>query len=205
MKKLPREFYSRPTLDVAKDLLGKYLVYRGEEGKKTVCKIVEVEGYIGAIDKAAHSYNNRITKRTKVMFGAAGYAYVYLIYGMYHCLNVVTQKEGEGSAVLIRAAEPVEGLEIMAQNRYNKPYNELIKREIKNITNGPGKLCKAMGITIKDNGIDLLGMKMYITEGEKRERFEVVTTKRINIDYAEEAVHFPWRYYIKDNAYVSRK
>ncbi len=203
--KLKRKFYNRPTLDVAKDLLGKKLVHY-INGKRLVGKIVEVEAYIGAIDKAAHSYNNRRTKRSETMFGPPGYAYVYLIYGMYNCINVVTQNEGEGTAVLIRAVEPVENIETMAYNRYNRPIESLKKRQIINLTDGPGKLCMAMGITkAANNGMDLCGNTLWIEKAAEDRTFEIVRTTRVNIDYAEEAVHFPWRFYIKDNPFVSRK
>ena len=203
--KLKREFYSRPTLDVTRDLLGKNLVHC-IDGKRLVGRIVEAEAYIGTVDKAAHSYNNKKTKRNEIMFGPPGHAYVYLIYGMYNCMNVVTQDEGEGTAALIRAVEPVENIEIMTHNRYNKPIEELKKREIFNLTSGPGKLCMAMGITNKNNnGIDLCGDTLWIEEAEENEAFEIVTATRVNIDYAEEAIHFPWRFYIKDNPFVSRK
>lgn len=203
--KLKRKFYNRPTLDVAKDLLGKKLVHY-INGKRLVGKIVEVEAYIGSIDKAAHSYNNRRTKRSETMFGPPGYAYVYLIYGMYNCINVVTQNEGEGTAVLIRAVEPVENIETMAYNRYNRPIESLKKRQIINLTDGPGKLCMAMGITkAANNGMDLCGNILWIEKAAEDRTFEIVRTTRVNIDYAEEAVHFPWRFYIKDNPFVSRK
>ncbi|MCK9267462.1 MAG: DNA-3-methyladenine glycosylase [Alkaliphilus sp.] len=203
--KLKRKFYGRPTLDVTRDLLGKNLVHY-IDGKRLVGKIVEAEAYIGTVDKAAHSYNNKKTRRNEVMFGPPGHAYVYLIYGMYNCINAVTQDEGEGTATLIRAVEPVENIEIMAHNRYNKPIEELKKRQIFNLTSGPGKLCMAMGITNKNsNGMDLCGDTLWIEKAEENEAFEIVETTRVNIDYAEEAVHFPWRFYIKDNPFVSQK
>ncbi|KXG75477.1 DNA-3-methyladenine glycosylase [Thermotalea metallivorans] len=203
MKKLPRSFYAGNTLDVAKGLLGKVLVHR-HHGFQLKGKIVEVEAYIGAIDKAAHSYNNRRTERTEVMFGPPGYAYVYMIYGMYHCMNVVTGREGEGSAVLIRALEPVEGIDQMAWNRYGKPL-EILKRSQKiNLTNGPGKLCRAMGITKDNYGDDLLGDQLFIEESDVKETFEIGVSKRINIDYAEEAREFEWRFFIQGNPYLSK-
>ncbi len=202
--KLKREFYSRPTLDVAKDLLGKNLVHR-VDGEKLVGKIVEAEAYIGPIDKAAHSYYKK-TKRNEVMFGPPGHAYVYRIYGVYNCMNTITQKEGEGTGVLIRAVEPVENIEIMAHNRYGMSIEDLEKRQILNLTNGPGKLCIAMGITNKNNnGMDLCGDTLWIEEAAEDETFEIIEATRVNIDYAEEAIHFPWRFYIKDNPFVSKK
>ena len=140
---LDRSFYNRETLDVCKDLLGKYLVHQ-KDGHQLVGKIVEVEAYKGHIDKAAHSYGGKITDRNKVMFGPPGYAYVYLIYGMYMCMNVVTEEEGKPCAVLIRALEPIDGLEQMAYNRFQKKYQELDKRSIFNIQMVPGNLCIAM-------------------------------------------------------------
>ncbi|MCC5910906.1 MAG: DNA-3-methyladenine glycosylase [Clostridiaceae bacterium] len=202
MKKLARDFYTRPTVEVAKDLLGKYLVHN-TKGEKLIGKIVETEAYVGDIDKACHAYKNKITNRTKVLFGVAGIAYVYLIYGMYYCFNVVTEEEGKGAAVLIRAIEPVTGLESMIENRYKKTPQEINKRQQANLTNGPGKLCMAMDITKEDNEANLLCEKLYITEGTE-EDFDIISTTRINIDYAEEAVDFPWRFYIKDNSYISK-
>lgn len=202
--KLERKFYNRPTLDVARDLLGKSLVHY-INGERLVGRIVEVEAYIGSIDKAAHSYNNKKTKRTKVMFGPPGHAYVYLIYGMYNCMNVITQKEGEGAGVLIRAVEPIEGIETMARNRYNKSMEDLKKRQILNLTNGPGKLCMAMNITRGNYGMNLCGNTLWIEEATEGSVFNIIKTTRVNIDYAEEATDFPWRFYIKDNPFVSKK
>lgn len=202
--KLKREFYSRSTLDVARDLLGKNLVHR-VNGEKLVGKIVEAEAYVGPVDKAAHSYRGK-TERNEVMFGPPGHAYVYRIYGVYNCMNTITQKEGEGTGVLIRAVEPVENIETMARNRYNMPVEDLKRRQILNLTNGPAKLCIAMGITNKNNnGMDLYGDILWIEEVAKDETFEIIETTRVNIDYAEEAIHFPWRFYIKDNPFVSVK
>jgi len=124
MKKLDRSFYERDTLVVAQELLGKYIVHK-IKGKELIARIVETEAYKGPVDKAAHSYQNRRTPRTEVMFGPPGHAYVYLIYGMYLCMNIVTEEEGMPCAVLLRAAEPVEGLDEMAQLRFNKTYKQL--------------------------------------------------------------------------------
>ncbi|NLM03617.1 MAG: DNA-3-methyladenine glycosylase [Clostridiales bacterium] len=205
MKKLTREFYARPTLEVARDLLGKYLVHHIDK-VEYIAKIVETEAYIADIDKASHAYNNRVTPRTKTLYSRPGTAYVYIIYGMYHCLNTVTEIEGKASGVLIRAVEPIKGIEKMVENRYKKSLDEINKRQIYNLTSGPGKLTMAMKITKdRNNNIDLCGDKLYIMESDEKEDFEIVTTTRINIDYAEEAVDFPWRFYIKDNPYVSKK
>jgi len=203
--KLNRSFYSKNAVRLSKDLLGKYLVH-SIDGKELVGKIVEVEAYMGIGDKAAHSYKGRRTARTEVMYGEEGHAYIYLIYGMYHCLNVVAAKEGIAQAVLVRALEPIKGVDIMADNRYGKALGELKKGQITNITNGPGKLCRAFNITKVYNGEDLTGNRLFICENRNsKEEFDIVETKRIGIDYAEEAKFFPWRFYIKDNPYISVK
>jgi DNA-3-methyladenine glycosylase len=204
MKKLDRNFYNRDSVTVAKELLGKYLVHV-VEGKELIGKIVEVEAYMGPTDKAAHSYNNRRTERNEIMYGPPGFSYVYLIYGMYNCVNVVVEEPLKPQAILIRALEPIEGLESMSMFRYNKSINELSKREKLGLTSGPGKLCKALKIDRTQNGLDLCGNKLYIAKEDNQETFEMISTTRINIDYAEEAKYFPWRFYIKDNPYVSKK
>jgi DNA-3-methyladenine glycosylase len=202
MEKLCRDFYNHNTLCVAKELLGKYLVHN-IDGIELAGKIVETEAYIGPEDKAAHSYNNRRTQRNEVMYGPAGYAYIFAIYGMHYCMNVVTSSKDKPSAILIRALEPVTGLDIMSMNRYNKKYDELDKSFKKSMTNGPGKLCQALGINKSNYGDDLCGGRLYITQGESIEYNLISSSPRINIDYAEEAVHFPWRFYVKNNPYVS--
>ncbi|HHW31789.1 MAG TPA: DNA-3-methyladenine glycosylase [Clostridiaceae bacterium] len=204
MECLKQDFYDRETLEVAPDLLGKYLI-REINGHQLIGKIVEVEAYKGSIDKGAHSYNYKRTPRTEVMFGPPGHAYVYLIYGMYFCLNIVTEKEGEPCAVLIRALEPVKGEDYMAYIRYNKPLEELTPSQRKNLTNGPGKLCKSFHITKEQNGQPLWNNDFYLTEGVPVRQDEIIRSKRINIDYAEEAKDFLWRFSIKDNPCVSVK
>ncbi|SHK26861.1 DNA-3-methyladenine glycosylase [Paramaledivibacter caminithermalis] len=202
MKKLDKIFYKGKTIKVAKKLLGKILVHKIDK-LELMGRIVEVEAYVGDIDKACHCYNNRYTDRTKVMFGPPGYAYVYLIYGMYHCMNIVTEEEGQGAAVLIRALEPIAGLEEMALNRYKKALALLNNRQLKNLTNGPGKLCSALNITKDNYGDDLTGDRLFIVD-DSYKSFDIGVSKRINIDYAEEAKEFEWRFFIKGNAYVSR-
>lgn len=203
MKKLSRKFYERETLTVAKELIGKYLVHADHEGT-TVGKIVETEAYCGITDKASHAYGGKITNRNKIMFGPAGYAYVYMIYGMYYCFNVVTDKDGTAGAVLVRGLEPVDGVEIMARRRAKQTKTEIkieVKRENKirkSLTDGPGKLCIAMDITKKLNGTDLCGDTMFITVGEKVLSKNVAALARIGIDYAGEAKHYPWRYKIEE-------
>ncbi|MGF7060482.1 DNA-3-methyladenine glycosylase [Brassicibacter mesophilus] len=201
MEKLKRGFYKKNSIDLAKDLLGKYLVY-DTNTEKLVAKIVETEAYMGFKDKAAHTYNGRRTPRTEVMYGEEGHAYVYIIYGMYNCFNVVAAEKEIAQAVLVRALEPVEGLGKMALNRFDIPLNQLKNKQVIGLTNGPGKLCQAFEITREMNGEDLTGDKLYICYG-KEEKFEIVESKRIGIDYAEEAKDYLWRYYIKGNKYVS--
>ncbi|MBP2661882.1 MAG: 3-methyladenine glycosylase [Firmicutes bacterium] len=195
MEKLERCFYERATLEVARDLLGKYMVHETNDGR-TVGKIVEVEAYVGSIDAACHAYNNKYTNRTKVMFGKGGHAYVYLIYGMHYCMNIVTNQETYPEAVLIRALEPIEGLEIMEKRRRAE--------SIFNLCSGPGKLCQAMGITKLQNEMDLCGESMFLLHGETIMPEDIATTPRINIDYAKEARDYPWRFIIKDNPFVSK-
>lgn len=203
MKKLDREFYNRDTILVARELLGKVIVHE-INGQKLSGKIVEAEAYMGVTDKAAHSYGGRRTSRVEVMYGKPGFAYVFIIYGMYYCFNTVTREEGTPQAVLIRAVEPIEGIDLMAENRFKKPYNQLTKSQMKNLTNGPGKLCGALLIDKTQNGEDLCGNKLYIEEGDN-EKFNIIAAKRVGIDYAEEAKDYPWRFYIEDNKYVSVK
>jgi DNA-3-methyladenine glycosylase len=203
MKKLDREFYNRDTSIVAKELLGKVLVHE-INGQKICGKIVESEAYMGITDRASHAYGGRRTPRVEVMYGRSGFSYVFSIYGMYYCFNVVTREEGNPQAVLIRAVEPIEGFDLMAQNRFEKTYDELTKSQIKGLTNGPGKLCKALLIDKNLSGEDLCGDKLYIEEGEN-EKFNIISSKRVGVDYAEEAKDYLWRFYIEDNKYVSVK
>ncbi len=194
MEKLSREFYNRDTLTVARELIGKVLV-REYDGCILSARIVEAEAYIGAMDKASHCYKG-ITERTEVMFGPPGYTYVYFIYGMYYCFNVVTEGEGFGSGVLIRGVEPIENIELMSINRYGKPLKDITKQQLKNISNGPGKLCKALNITKKENKLDLTKDELYILDDGFRD-FNIERSKRVNIDYAEEAKDFLWRFIMK--------
>jgi DNA-3-methyladenine glycosylase (3mg) len=203
MKKLNRKFYDREATIVAKELLGKVLVHE-VNGKRIAAKIVETEAYMGLADKAAHSYGGKRTDRVEVMYGEAGHSYVFIIYGIHHCFNVVVGGKENPQAVLIRAVEPIEGLEFMAQKRFEKQSTELTKVQQKNLTNGPGKLSNALFIDRTLNGVDLCENQLYIERG-KTEEFSIVETKRVGIDYAEEAKDFPWRFYIEGNVYVSVK
>ena len=198
MKKLPLEFYTRKnTLEIARDLLGKTLVVPTETGKRVSGKIVETEAYMGELDKGAHSYKNRRTKRTEVMFHAGGAAYVTLIYGMYYQFNIVVGAENVPHAILIRAVEPLENIEIMRERRG--------KIKDTNLTSGPGKLCIALAIEKDFYGEDLTGKKIWLEEGEKISKNKIASGKRIGIDYAEEYAEKPWRFWVKDNPFVSRK
>lgn len=203
LQKLSRSFYGRDSVTVARELLGKILVHK-TGGQELRAIIVETEAYGGIPDKAAHSYGGKKTPRTKIMFGDPGFSYVYLIYGIYNCFNVVVAKEGDPQAVLIRALEPLEGLETMAINRYNRAYQELSQKQIYGLTNGPGKLCMAMNIDKSLNGEDLSQDTLYLEAGKEEEQ-KIVRAKRIGIDYAQEAKDYLWRFYLRDNPFVSAK
>ncbi len=194
MPKLERDFYNRDTLDVARDLLGKYLVHV-VDGVPLAGRITETEAYIGRIDKACHAYGYKRTPRTETLFAPPGTAYLYLIYGMYHCLNFVTEPEGEPCAVLLRAVEPAAGADWMARNRFGHGLGEMTAYQKKHFLDGPGRVCKAFRLTRAQNGLDLTGGQLFLWDaGEAPNQINVGT--RIGIDYAEEAIHFPWRFYL---------
>lgn len=194
MEKLTRDFYDRDTITVARELLGNYLV-RVLDGEKLICRITETEAYIGRCDKACHAYGYKRTSRTETLFAKPGTAYIYLIYGMYNCLNFVTEAEDEPAAVLIRALEPIQGRETMTRLRFPKQAGALTPYQEKNFLNGPGKLCKALALDRSQNGMDLTGDVLYVTfSGETPQHIQAGA--RIGIDYAEEAVNFPWRFWI---------
>jgi len=196
--KLPREFYTRTNvLTVARDLLGKLLVVPAWNGKRVSGIIVEAEAYRGPQDRAAHSYGGRRTKRTEPMYGLGGTAYVFFVYGMYYQFNVVTNARDVPHAILIRALEPVEGVEVMRKRRHGQPDH--------NLTNGPGKLCIAMGIDRSLDNADLLGNKVWLEEGKTIPRPHTTSGPRIGIDYAAEWVEKPWRFWIKGNPFVSKR
>jgi DNA-3-methyladenine glycosylase len=183
MQPLPRAFYDRETVTVARELLGKYLV-RGTGRERQVGRIVEVEAYLGPHDRAAHSARGR-TARNAVMFGPPGRAYVYLIYGIHYCFNVVTEGEGHAAAVLIRALEPIKNL--------------------RGKTNGPGLLCRAMQIDQRLNGYDLVSNDFLIAEPPTREEIAIVKRPRIGVEYAGYWARRHLRFYIANNVYISRK
>lgn len=183
VQKLQRNFYDRDTRIVAQELLGKFLVHRSG-GHDRIGKIVETEAYLGEHDLAAHS-SKGLTARTRVMFGPPGFAYVYLIYGMHHCMNVVTERAGNGAAVLLRAVEPVKNL--------------------KGKTSGPGLLCRALAIDKDRNGHDLLSDDLFIAVPDAEERFTIIKRPRIGVDYAGSWARRLLRFYIKNNPHVSRR
>lgn len=194
MPKLTRDFFNRDTLTVARELLGTYLVHR-VDGFPLCGRIVETEAYIGAIDKACHAYGGRRTPRSETLYAPPGTAYVYLIYGRYHCLNFVTEQEGTPAAVLLRAVAAAEGTGRMAWNRFGHGLGEMTSYQRKNFLNGPGKVCKAMEITRSQNGLDLTGDELFLWDAGESVG-EVHIGKRVGIDYAEEAVDFPWRFWL---------
>lgn len=196
MDKLSRDFYSRNTLDVAKELLGKILVHN-MGSYQIKCIINDVEAYTGIMDKACHSFGGRRTSRTEILWGEPGYSYIYMIYGMYFLLNVVTEPKEYPCAVLIRGVVPIEdSRDFLSFNRYQKEYNKLSKYQVKNLSNGPGKVCKALKLNKDDNGIDLLGEKLFVLNAPEIDKKLIKTGKRINIDYSEEAKDFLYRFYI---------
>jgi DNA-3-methyladenine glycosylase len=197
-KKLPRKFYTRDVLTVAKELLGKILV-KTENGVTLSGIIVEVEAYDGEVDEAAHTYIGK-TKRNEIMFGEGGFFYVYFTYGAHFCCNVVTGIKGKGTAVLIRAVEPLEGEELMIKNRFGRKIKT--EKEKFNLTNGPGKVCQAFSITKKHYGVDLTGNEIFILNNKEPEDNEIGVSKRIGI---KKSMHLPWRFFIKHNNYISRK
>jgi|SRR5690606_9058780 DNA-3-methyladenine glycosylase len=197
---LPQRFYLEGgVVQIAKELLGKIIV-TDIDNQLTLSRIVETEAYDGRVDKACHAYPQRRTPRTEVMFKEGGRSYVYLCYGIHYLFNIVTHVENEPNAVLLRAVEPVVGLHFMADRRK-------VKSQI-NFTNGPGKLARALGITRDFNDLVLYDPQSPIWIAEEKEKIakpDIIQTTRIGVGYAEEDALLPWRFYIKDNPYVSRK
>jgi DNA-3-methyladenine glycosylase len=192
--KLSRDFYEQPTVQVAQQLLGKYLVRVHTEGLTTGI-ILETEAYVGLEDQASHAARGP-TPRNVVMFGPAGFAYVYVIYGMHHCLNTVTEREAYPAAVLIRALQPCEGVELMQARRR--------KQDVRLLTNGPGNLCQAFGIARSLNGIDLCGDVLFV-EDRGASPAEIVVTTRIGVEYAGAWKDKPWRFYLAGHPGVSKR
>ena len=196
--KLPREFYTRSdVLKVSRDLLGKLIVVPTANKKRVSGMIVEVEAYRGPEDRASHAFGGRRTKRTETMYQAGGVAYVYFVYGMYYQFNVVSNVQDIPHAILVRALEPVEGIEFMRKRRHRHPDH--------NLTNGPGKLCIAMGIDRELDGADLSGNRVWLEDYQNVPTSKISKGPRIGIDYAEDWIDKPWRFWIRDNSYVSRR
>ena len=202
MARLSREFYLGDTVEIARLLLGNYVVR--QLGDQTLAgRITETEAYVGRCDKACHAYNYRRTPRTETLFLGPGHAYIYLIYGMYHCLNFVTEPEGEPAAVLLRAIEPVAGTDAMLRLRYgDKPLTAFRK---KHFLDGPGKVCQGLSLTKAQNGLDLTGDTLFLCDSPEDlglprpapVRETICAGPRIGVDYAEEARDFPWRFWLK--------
>jgi DNA-3-methyladenine glycosylase len=197
-RKLTREFYTRPNvLAVARDLLGTLLVVPARDGDRVSGIIVETEAYRAPRDRASHAYGGRRTRRTETMYTVGGTAYVYFVYGMYHQFNVVTGAEDVAHAVLIRALEPIEGVDLMRVRRPGRADQKL--------TSGPGTLCLALGIDRSHDRADLLGDRVWLEEGPTRIASSAIASgPRIGIDYAGEWAAKPWRFWLRDNRFVSR-
>jgi DNA-3-methyladenine glycosylase len=199
MTKISRNFYLRKdVVEIARDLLGKCLVTR-VNGEITSGIIVETEAYCGASDKASHAYPNKITRRNSVMFEDGGLSYVYLIYGIHYLFNIVTNTRGNADAVLIRALEPLEGIDIMKKRRN--------KSDSIRITSGPGSLSQALGISLDMYGLVLTGDTVWLEEDPNSMSHSsgVAVTTRIGVDYAGEDALLPWRFYLSDNPWISKK
>ena len=205
-EKLPPDFYLRDTVEVAKDLIGRYLI-REVPGGRLACRITETEAYCGPEDPACHSYRRKAPKgRTNIMYRAGGLAYIYLIYGMYCCLNFVTEPEGEPAAVLIRGLSPRYNQDIIAENRFHCKCRDMTAYQKRNFLNGPGKVCAGMNIGRTLNGLPYGSEELFLCARpedaglppcpQDSGPLDIQAGKRIGIDYAEEAVHFPWRFYL---------
>ena len=192
-----RLFLRTDTIAVAREMLGKLLVVPDEHGERVSGMIVEVEAYCGIEDRGAHSYGGRRTARNEVTYGPGGHAYVFFIYGMYYQLNFVLGPVEHPHVLLIRAVEPVEGIDVMRERRG--------QMKDTNLTSGPGKLCIALNIDRSLNEEDLIeGSKIWVEEYRAFSRKEIAVGKRIGIDYAGEDAHLPWRFWVKGNPYVSK-
>jgi len=196
-KVLQRKFFIRPVITVAKELLGKVLIKK-DGNQVLAARIVEVEAYDGKIDKASHSFIGK-TKRNEVMFNEGGYFYVYFTYGAHFCCNVVTGKKDHGAAVLIRAVEPLIGIDTMIKNRFNRGLKS--EKEIYNLTSGPGKVCKAFGFTKEHSDLDLTNSDVFIVDQPKINKNKIGVSERIGIT---KSVSLPWRFFEIGNPYLSR-
>lgn len=199
---LPRGFYARDTLTVARELLGCTIIHAGPDGRVSG-RIVEVEAYHGEDDPACHAAAGR-TVRTEPLYGPPGYSYVYLIYGMYHCLNAVTRAEGEPSAVLIRALEPLEGLELMRARRASRRSDASRPLADRDLASGPGKLCEALGLTLEHNRMDLGGTRLWVappSDSPRGRAVQAVWTPRVGVTVGADRL---WRCFVRGSTCVSR-
>jgi len=210
-RRLKRDFFIKPTLTVSKELLGKYLVHQTRKGILSG-KIVETEAYIGPQDKASHAFKGKATPRNLAEYLKGGHIYIYLVYGMYWQFNVSTLKEGKPECVLIRALEPIEGIEPMIGNRYNIRSEKKIREirakfvKIRDLANGPGKLCQALELSKKHYGLDTVkSQEIWLEDrGQNIKKSDIISSERIGIDYAGQWAKKPWRFYIKGSLFVSR-
>ena len=198
---IKREFFDRDTLLVAKDLLGKIII-RTDNNIIYKARIVETEAYMGIEDRACQTFGNKKTNRNKIMYEDAGTIYIYQTYGIHYLMNFITRDNNHPEGVLIRAIEPLSEIDNFSLNRFGLKYENLSAYQKKNLTNGPGKITKALAIDKKLNGKNLFTENFYIEDDLKD--FQIITDKRIGIDYAKEAKDYPYRFYIKDNPYVSK-
>ena len=197
MNLLKKSFFTKDTIEVARNLLGCYLVRKTQQNLFLIGKIVETEAYLGIEDSCCHSYKGLYTNRTKTMYLEGGHAYIYFTYGMHHCFNIVTSKKNQPEAVLIRALEPIKGLEKMKKNRKTM--------DLKNLTTGPGKLCQAFDITRNLNGINLLNSDdLYIEKAGKLQE-EPSVDVRVGLSRYKDACYWPLRFFLKNNNYVSTR
>ena len=192
--KLPREFYLCDGLEAAEKLLGKILIHRSPDGL-TAGRIVELEAYMGESDRGCHAYGGRRTKRTGIMYAEGGHAYVYLIYGMYCCMNIIVNREDIPHCIFLRALEPVEGIELMKWRRGTD--------KLRNLCSGPGRLCNAMGIDKTLYGEDLCGDRLWLEDDGCKP--VIIRGKRVNIDYAGEDAEKDWRFAVKGSGFLSVK
>jgi DNA-3-methyladenine glycosylase len=201
LRPLPRSFYRRPAEEVARDLLGRWLVREvaGEPGERLILRLVETEAYLGAPDRASHAWGGRRTPRNESLYLPGGHAYVYFIYGMHFCLNAVTGEADIGSAVLLRAGEPVEGEERMRENR-----GWVRAPRPGDLAGGPGKLCQALAVGRDLDGVPLDRAPLWIARGEPVEAAEIAAGPRIGVGYAGEAAGWPLRFMVRGNRHVSK-
>ena len=195
-QKLSRAFYQTDAVALARALVGKVLVSRTDDGLASGI-IVETEAYMGHVDEAAHSFKASADGRTSIMYDSGGHAYVYLIYGMHNCFNITANSADKPEAVLIRALEPLDGIELMQKRRNTQV--------LKQLCSGPGKLCAALGISRAQYGADLCGEMIWLETTDEQSAFAIESSKRINIDYAGEAKDYLWRFTMKESPYLSRK